>query len=841
LAHRLTYAKLQLMKVFRLGILSLLIPFAVSAQTATWQSSGLSGGGALFSPSINPHNTADVFVACDMSALYETTNFGGSWNMHSFKTIQANRSTKVCFTSNPQIIYTIDHTPDAGSDAARPVKSPDGGQTWQYLTDPTGSDCWSLWADYNNPLRIIISDYSQVWLSSDGGAHFTSEFITNINGNGCHIAGVFFEGTTIYIGTNAGLYISTNDGGTFTLAPLTGVNSGESMVSFCGAKQGNTTHLYCITQNTGDVYAGIAGDSYDGFMNIYSMNPAAAIWYMASSGIPPGFKPFFIKCADNDVNTVYCGGSDSNNGVPAVCKSINGAATWSQVLFPTQNDNIYTGWCGDGGDRGWGYAELIFGMDVSPLDASRVAFTDYGFIHLTSDGGITWKQGYVDPAFQNPPGANTPSFKNYKGNGLENTSCWNLCWGSSQKIFAGYSDIRGTESSDDGNTWKITSATSQNTVYRFLKHPSNGNIYAATSTAHDIYQTTYLTDSRLDVAFGGITYSSDNGNTWQTLHNFNHPVVWICMDPANSNTMYAGVIHYAGGVGEGGIWRTDNLNAGGGSVWTKLSNPPRTEGHPFNIHVLNDGSVVASYCGRRNASGTFTASSGVYILPAGSSTWSDRSDAAMMYYTKDVIIDPNDVSQSTWYACVWSGWGGAPNGLGGLYKTINRGVTWTRIFSSADRVSSVTINPADAAEAWMTTETDGLWHCTDFNTTATFVQETTFPFRQPERVFYNPYNNSEIWITSFGGGIMKGSVVTAVLNLKGENKFSICPNPSANRINLYIDNEAELQIRDMNGRLCFEKILESGRQSVNTSLQKGIYIASVTGEKRTSACKLVIY
>jgi hypothetical protein len=35
----------------------------------------------------------------------------------------------------------------------------------------------------------------------------------------------------------------------------------------------------------------------------------------------------------------------------------------------------------------------------------------------------------------------------------------------------------------------------------------------------------------------------------------------------------------------------------------------------------------------------------------------------MRYWTKDVVIDPHDATQNTWYAGVWSGWGGPPNGL----------------------------------------------------------------------------------------------------------------------------------------------------------------------------------
>ncbi|MFO0953439.1 MAG: hypothetical protein U0835_20270 [Isosphaeraceae bacterium] len=55
-----------------------------------------------------------------------------------------------------------------------------------------------------------------------------------------------------------------------------------------------------------------------------------------------------------------------------------------------------------------------------------------------------------------------------------------------------------------------------------------------------------------------------------------------------------------------------------------------------------------------------------------------------------------------------NGWGGPPNDLGGLYKTTNRGQTWTRVLTVTG-VTSATFNPNDPNELFVTTETDGLW------------------------------------------------------------------------------------------------------------------------------------
>jgi hypothetical protein len=238
-------------------------------------------------------------------------------------------------------------------------------------------------------------------------------------------------------------------------------------------------------------------------------------------------------------------------------------------------------------------------------------------------------------------------------------------------------------------------------------------------------------------------------------------VTWLALDPANPQRAYASVAHSA----SGGIYVTNNLGSGAGSTWVPLAAPPRTERHPYVVAVLADGAIVASYSGRR-APG-FTPSSGVFYKADAAAPWQDRSAPGLMYWTKDVVIDPHDATQNTWYAAVFSGWGGAANGLGGLYRTTDRGVHWTRI-SDRDRVESITVSPTDPDFAWLTTEMEGLWYTTDLRAaTPTFTRDATFPFRQPMRVFYNPHDNAEIWVGSFGGGLRVGRVSTDRIYVDG--------------------------------------------------------------------------
>jgi hypothetical protein len=823
-------------KKLLLFVLNFIFIHVVNAQNLSFQQTGIGGGGAFFCPSINPNNTSEFFVSSDMSGLYRTTNAGINWGLLNAQNFQASTNSKVGFTSNNQIFYSIDHTSLAGVDVSRPVKTVDGGITWVPIAnDPTNGEAYTLITDPTSTNEFLISNYDQLWYTNDGGTNYQLILTFNNNGNGLHLAGAFFEGNSIYIGTSAGLMVSSNGGNTFIPIPLSGWPLGCGMSSFCGAIQNGQTKLLAIAMQQVDLYAGISGADFNSFVGIYSCNGLSSTWTQLGTSIPSNHKFFFVGCARNNTNDIYVGGGDTQNGVPTIYKSSTGGNLWTSVFNTTLNANIITGWSGDGGDRSWGYGDYLLGMDVGIYDATKILFTDLGFVHKSENGGTNWKQCYVSSADENAAGSNTPVLKNYHSVGLENTTCWNLAWLNNQKMYAAFSDINGIKSEDAGTSWSMANATTFNSTYYFLKHPTSNTIYTTTSTVHDIYQTTRLTDALLDPGLGGIKYSNNNGVSWQTLHDFNHPVIWIAIDPNNTNRMYASVIHYANGVGEGDIWKSDNIQNGSASVWTPLPSPPRTEGHPLSVIVLNDGSVLASYCGRRNSSGTFTASSGVFLLPAGSSIWLDRSDAGMLYYTKDVVVDPHDASQNTWYACVWSGWGGAPNGLGGLYKTSNRGVTWTRIWNGADRVSSITIHPTNANLAFISTETDGLWETSNLSSLApTLVRENGFPFRQPERIFFNPTNANELWVTSFGGGLFKSSLTNTGLNEKTIASTFIYPNPVQDKI--YFESKKQIKnvaLIDLNGRRIEMNVNEN--YITLPILKSGVYFLEINYVDRTSS------
>lgn len=831
------------MKKFILFLNALLFSASAFAQPSSWNSRGVGGGGALFSPSINPANTQELYIACDMTELFHSTDFGASWSQVHFTELQASHDSKVCFTATANLLYCVDYA----NDLAIPVKSTDGGLTWSALAGNPDNNEWtySVNVDYNNPQRVILSYYGELFISQDGGNTFTSFHTALNNGAGVTVGGVFFDGNMIFAGTNDGLLVSSDGGATWTTDNSTGIPNGQQIWSFAAGKSGNTTRLLCLTGNSADIYVGLVGSDYYNFMQgIYTMDWGSNTWTPRMNANGNDF-PMFVGMAGNNSNTMYAGGSNSN-GYPHVLQSTNGGVTWAPVFNTASNQNIITGWSGQGGDRGWGYGECIFGMAVAANDANTVAFGDFGFVHVTNNGGTSWRQAYTDIADQHPAGANTPPGDNYHSAGLENTTSWQVHWMDVNNVFACYSDIRGMRSTDGGLSWSFNyTGLNANSTYRIAQHPTSGTIYAATSNIHDMYQSTRLQDAILDGTDneGKILYSTNNGQTWQLLHNFGHPVFWIVLDPNNANRAYASVIHYNGGNGIGGVYRCDDLQNLGSSTWTLLADPPRTQKHPASLVVLNDGSLVATFSGRRTSAGAFTNSSGTFIYDPSGNAWTDVSDPGMHYWTKDVVIDPNDAQQNTWYVGVYSGWGGPPNGLGGLYKTTNRGQSWTRI-NALDRVASCTFNPNNPNEIYVTTEQNGLWMSSNINaTTPTFSAVSSYPFRQPERVFFNPFNLADVWVTSFGNGMKMGSVVPNGVfdGASPNNVLHVFPNPVALEsgfIHITTQPGENISIYDVYGKLLLSQRAVSSLTRVELgSFSAGVYFVRAGDKATRVVCK----
>jgi photosystem II stability/assembly factor-like uncharacterized protein len=707
-------------------------------------SRGPGGGGAFFGPSINPHNPDDLWIGSDMSDLFHSTDFGGTWETVDFRRLLGgNAPGRMEFTSHPLVRYALN--------GDVPARSSDGGATWTSIPpDPWSQSVYCLIGDPLSTNRLLVSDYSTLKISTNSGATYTDCY----SASDLLIAGAFWDGSRIYVGTRPGLVVSTNAGASFSFVGKTGIPANEELVSFTGAKENGVLRFFCITFGAGDVWPGIQGSEYGSYLNIYRLDGGTGSWTLTTSGVADNQLTFIAMCRTN-ISIAYAAGSDSL-GQPVVLKTVNSGGAWTQVMHCTGNANVATGWTGD--DSGpwswkkWSFGECAMGFTVCATDPNRVVISDFGFIHVTTNGGAFWRQAYDWQGCENPAGAPTPKNTFYTGNGAEDTSCWWLTWLSSNSMFCSFTDIRGMLSTNGGAAWMSPLSLAYNSTYQTVKHPTNDFVYAAMSSVHDLYAwDRYCQDSSIDGGTGEVMCSTNQGATWARLKNLGRPVVGLALDPNNPKRLYATMVHSV----TGGVYRTTNLDAGTASSWSRLATPPRTQGHPYNIVVLNDGTLVATYSARI-ASGSFQPSSGVFVSTTEGATWMDRTAAGMNYYTKDLTIDPHDPAQATWYAGVWGEWG-ASAGLGGLYFTTNRGAAWSRITTNLKAVGSCTIHPVNSDEMYVATEDQGLWYSSNRRAAIpTFTAVQGYPFRFPSRVFYNPYDVNAVWVTSFGNGMRLG-------------------------------------------------------------------------------------
>ncbi|MBK8567314.1 MAG: DUF4832 domain-containing protein [Saprospiraceae bacterium] len=750
--------------IFALLLVNFICNRTATAQMPThFTNHGPGGGGYTYVPSISPHNANEVYLNCDMGGVYRSTDGAQTWQMLHYQEMVSQVKGKVQFTSDPSVLYVCRRSTTNLTDPwwrGELAKSTDGGTSWQPLPDPTATGVHRLEVDPNSTQRLLLNEYDRLFFSNDGGANWTQVYVPP-SGN-MWLGGVFWDGQNIYVGTNEGLLVSKDNGTSFNIENHSGLPAGTGIYHLAGAKSGNTLQLFCLPVAADQLFAwGEPLSVRDQLQGIFRMNySTSAAWTNSRGNIPNDVEIAWVDLAQGNTQTVWAAAAIAN-GEPLVYKSTNGGSNWTNTYLLDNNQNIQSGWTGHEGAFWLYFNDTALGLDVAPTDPDRVIIAD-GTGHITTDGGATWRATYVLPASQNAVGQPSSINQFYKTSGLDVTTAHHIYWKNEQEIFVSNTDIGQTYSNDGGETWTFAhnlfqpwGVVSDNNWYLILRQPTTGHLFAAVSEINDMYLSYRITDDVLDGVGGLVAKSMDDGLTWDTTYNFGHPVVWMEVDKVNPSKLYASVVHST----EGGVFQSTN----GGGTWTKLPNPPRTQGHPYNLVSLEDGSLVTTYSARAEPDGvTLNESSGVFLLPPGGNAWLDRTANAMKFYTKDLVVDPHDPAQNTWYATVWGRFTtfAGPNnqGNGGLYRTTDRGQTWTRVFAN-ESAESITIHPTKPGTAYLTAENDGLFFTENLGASPNFERVDAFPFWRPKRVFFPPNNPDETWVTTMGGGVWKSKAI----------------------------------------------------------------------------------
>lgn len=756
----------------------------LSSAPTVFHSVGVGGMGSMYSPSISPYNSNEAYLSSDMTDLYHTTDFGASWNMASFTNVEATKRSKVQFTSNANILYLfIGNGATGGSYLG---KSTDSGATWSLLPEtdfggPFGANSpQQIFADPNSTQNIWVSGGTKLWFSNQGGAAGSYRQIASVASGYMYVAGVFTQGTNMYVSTTAGLMVSSDSGATWSTDTHTGLpatvnGNAVSVYSFTGAYQNGVTRFWALMEPTSLCVPWQVGwdSNYKSFAGIYKIDyGAGATWTNQTANLPSGAYPTFLGATPTNTSIVYAAGGDPN-GNPAIYKSTNGGSTWLLNMNVNGNANVMTGPVGSGGDEGWGYVADAFGFAVSPTDPNRAIMTDEGGAYSTTDGGATWKCITVDPADLNPAGQNTPTGKPYHST-INPTTSYRMAWTSPTSMYTAFTDLGGIRSFDGGTTWAFAG---RGNAFAAAYDPRTGILYSGSGRWHDLY---FNTTWDVTNAGGEIDYSLDGGLTWHLMGKpgastdgaNGDEVMDVVVDPNVSNRLWALVStrnNLNGYTVESGIYVANNIdpNNPASATWTQMnvptSNSGNAGGHPLDLHILDDGTVVVSFTNFSGVSSPAGVFSGTYNPVSNTISWNaDTNNSVMRSLTNDVIIDPQDPNQNTWYACV-GGYSG-----GGVFKTTDRGAHWTQFWQAADGTVntlnpgtwngafSAAINP-QTHEMYIASQYQGLWYSSNANAASpTFSFVSAYPYSSPSRVYFDPFDTTQVWVTSFGGGLMYG-------------------------------------------------------------------------------------
>ncbi|MEP7170890.1 MAG: hypothetical protein ABI855_16095, partial [Bacteroidota bacterium] len=716
------------MKKNLLFIISFISLVSVSySQPTSWQARGMGGGGAVYSPSISPFNPNEAYMGCDMGLMSHTLDFGITWRTISFDTLMGQRHTKVNFTNHPDTLYV--ESVDKYSSRNFPAISVNGGTTWNVVPSIAfwgGFGSFRLFANPYNSKQVIASSYTNVYFSNNWGNTFTSFHTASTQGaTSIHLAGVLFTNDTIFVSTDRGLIISPNNGTSWnafvnynTMGITTGAGN-EAVVSFGGAVYNNQTRFFCTTISANNLTVKTEPRDIQYFQKLYRMNyNSSAIWADITANLKNADATlnnynyaYQVTMNQNNIDTLYLTGQTRSPAISTgskfgtVFKTTDGGNSFTNVFLKNSNPtnaNMTTGWIGASSSSGftqsWLGINTTEGLGIDPNNVNRLMRSDFSLACISTDGGATWDQRYVLTG-EHPSLTLIGSNDLYQTNGLQTTVCHWMHWLSPSRVLGAYSDVLLHESNDSGNTWGFLfdSLWSQkvNDIPMLCTSPS-GRLYAP--EGETLGNNGDWSDYRLSITHAGKIMYSNDANHWHLLKNFSAPVSWASFNPNDTTTLYVTVLSEMADT-TGGIWKCSGLPLS--PSWSKLNSPVRTQRRPSQIYVLNNGDLVAIYGARDSStvqpiSFSFQASSGVFLSSDGGNTWTDlcASYTTMQKDVRFLTIDPNDPTQNTLLVGVGSsGTGSQP----GLYRTYNRGTSWTNIWVGKN-VLSCTFNPAALTE-----------------------------------------------------------------------------------------------------------------------------------------------
>ncbi len=743
------------------AIMLFLVTLASSAQDPSWKVVGPGGGGTTIGPTISPHDSRLVVEHCDMTGGYVTRNDGQSWHMFN---LRGGISVLAFDPADPHVIY-------AGNPAL--WRSTDSGLTWKMV--------------FPNPARNTIehqlgdhSDYSltssdPVYPGGDISAIAIAPRTERKNGHG--------SSENLYLafqqkGQPAVVIFSPDSGISWSrLATLpqpvllliphdSGLIAISSSAAYRIAADGSTAELGSIATGFRAASAARSGDT----VWIYATGLDGKVYLSEDSGVH--FKPvtpelqqrsgnfWAIAASESHPEVAYVGfrglqlDEGKENLFNGIAKTTDGGHMW-KIVFKESNQpaaNLTGTWieqrATQNGISIW--FDSPYSLGVAPTNPDVAYASDLFRTYRTLDGGASWQEMNSRPL----------SDGSWTSRGLDVTTNYGVQFDpfDSRHIFIDNTDMGLFQSTNGGQSWRSTSEGVpedwRNTTYWLAFDPAvRGLVWGAFSGAHDLPRPKMWRNSGTRHFTGGVAVSTDGGNHWQPS-NAGLPVdsiTHILLDhssPAGSRTLYACAF------GRGVYKSTDN-----GHSWTQKNNGiAGDEPFAWRITPSQDGSLYLVVARRSEGKDhSELGAGGLYRSTDKAEHWLRIDLPTGVTGPTGLEIDPRNPQRL--YLTAWGQEGEDVDRNGGVYSSDNGGKTWQTLFSKSQHVYDLTIDPDHPDTLYITGFDAAAYRSTDRGTHWTRI--SGYDFKWGHRIIRDPNDPSQIYITTFGGGVWHGPAAGA--------------------------------------------------------------------------------
>jgi photosystem II stability/assembly factor-like uncharacterized protein len=703
---------------------------------------GPGGGGAMFNPTISPHDPDTVLVSCDMTGSYITHDGGRTWRMFNLRGVV---NFFVFDPLDPKTMY---------AHATGLWRSTDGGENWNLVyPSPSAVKGVKMNSDHSDeqiladpdPLNAIAAlavdpSNSQVLYAAAGTKESPTLFVSRDYGKswqkqvslpevplrlwvGPHSAA---DGRTLFL-ASAHAIVVTNPSGVRSL-PLPAAASDISL----GFGSGPQPTIYATSEQ-----------------GIFVSKDGGANW--RKSDLPgEGAEVRAIATSLLHPETAYVSYDhltlDGKSWI-GVAKTTDSGADWKLVWKESDAaaKNVKDSWISERFGPAW--AENPLNLTVAQQDANLAYGTDLGRTMRTTDGGATWVAAYsrkVDEA-------------GWTSLGLDVTNSYGIHFDpfDPKRQFITYTDIGLFRSEDGGVSW--TSSTAgvpsewMNTTYWIVFDPKvRGRMWSVNSYTHDLPRPKMWRHNSVLNYKGGVCRSDDGGKNWTKSNTGMDQTgaTHILLDPDSPEDAR---VLYVAGFGRG-VYKSSD----GGSTWA-LKDSGITQEQPFAWRLARSSNgTLYVVIARRSEDGSIgnAGDGAVYRSTDGAEHWQPVLLPEGTNGPNGLAIDPQ--SPERLYLAAWARATGEHGDGGGIFLSENGGKSWKQVLDKDRHIYDVTVDPQDPNVLYAAGFESSAWRSADRG--LHWSRIPGFNFKWGQRVIPDPLHHDEIYITTFGGSVWHGAI-----------------------------------------------------------------------------------